>query len=83
MKYIQYTIRNIPPKVDHYLRTTSEKSNMSFNQFLVNILIRGTGLSEDLPAFHDLDGLSGTWKEDRKFDEALRAQDQIDPHLWK
>lgn len=31
----------------------------------------------------DLSGIAGTWVDDPGFDEAIAAQRQIDPDLWK
>ncbi len=83
IKSIQYTIRQIPPKVDEVLRSMAKQENQSFNETIVQALVRGSGLTESKAKYHDLDKLAGAWMKDPKFDEAIRAQDQIDPNLWK
>ena len=79
----QYTIRQIPEKVDEALRYKAKIEGRSLNEVVVEALTHGIGLSETKTEFHDLDHLAGTWKEDPKFDEAIRDQDQIDPDIWK
>ena len=32
---------------------------------------------------HELDPLIGSWKEDPKFDAAIRAFEQVDEAMWK
>jgi hypothetical protein len=35
------------------------------------------------PRKRDLSDIAGTWVEDPAFDEAIEAQRQIDPDMWK
>ena len=83
MKMIQYTIRQIPSQIDEALRQKSKKEGRSLNEVAVEAITLGSGFAETRPQYHDLDSLIGSWKKDSKFDEAIHAQDQIDPHLWK
>lgn len=78
----QYTIRNLSAKLDHRLRQKTKETGKSLNEVVLDALHRGVGFSDRPIEYHDLDGLIGTWKEDPAFDEALRLQDQVDPHLW-
>lgn len=43
MKAMQYTIRNIPPEIDRYLRRQSEVSGVSLNQTILNELSERAG----------------------------------------
>ena len=79
---IQYTIRQVPARVDRSLRQQSKQSGHSLNEAALEALAKGLGLAEEPVRFHDLDTLAGTWKEDSAFDAALTAQDQVDPRLW-
>jgi len=45
---------------------------------IIIILLDGT-----TQVHHDLDDLAGSWVADDKFDQAVKAMDQIDPELWK
>ena len=37
----------------------------------------------ELAVFHDLDSLAGSWVEDKAFDQAVGAFEQVDEDLWK
>ncbi len=41
------------------------------------------GLDRERIRYHDLDSLAGSWVEDPEFEEAIRAQDQVDLELWQ
>ncbi len=83
VKNTQYTLRQIPSKVDETLRHKAQQQAKSLNQIAIEALTLGAGLADQKMLFHDLDKLAGSWKDDPKFDEALRAQDEIDLTLWK
>ena len=83
MKSIQYTLRDVPRQVDQALRTKARQSAKSLNTVALEALTAGAGLAEKPVIHHDLDHLPGTWVEDAAFDEAIRAQDAIDPDIWK
>ncbi len=79
----QYTIRDVPSKVDGALRRKAKREGKSLNQVAVEALTLAVGLAEERPTYHDLDHLAGTWVTDPEFDAAVRAQDQVDPELWR
>ncbi len=83
MKTMQYTIRGIPPTVDHAVRERARKSNESLNSILAGAIRRGLGLTEDQPDFHDLDDLAGTWVPDPEFDRAMEMFESIDQDVWQ
>lgn len=83
MKRLQYTIRQVPEALDRALRQRSEHDGASLNETVLNVLARGSGLANEPMRFHDLDDLAGTWVEDSKFDEAIRAQDRVDARMWR
>jgi hypothetical protein len=79
---VQFTVRNVPPKVASALKRKAEGSDQSLNRVLVDALTKAAG--GDAPVVHhDLDALIGSWEEDPAFDEAIRAQHVIDEKLWK
>ncbi|MDA2930262.1 hypothetical protein MYX84_09990 [Acidobacteria bacterium AH-259-O06] len=80
---IQYTLRGVPLRVDEALRRKAQQQGKSLNQVALEALASGTGLTEEPILYHDLDSLAGTWVEDARFEEAVRAQDQVDPSLWQ
>jgi plasmid stability protein len=79
----QYTLRDIPPALDRALRERAEREGKSLNQAAREALTRGVGLPDQEPLSHDLDELAGTWQEDAAFDEAILAQDAVDPDTWR
>jgi hypothetical protein len=79
----QYTVRAVPHHVDRAIRRKARQEGKSLNQVTVEALTAGSGMGEEPLLYHDLDALAGTWVEDADFDAALRAQDEIDPELWK
>jgi len=80
---IQYTIRQVPKRIDEVLRRRSRHSRRSLNEEALHALSRGLGVAEEKVLHHDLDSLAGTWQEDNAFDAAIAAQDQVDPKLWR
>jgi hypothetical protein len=81
---LQYTVRNIPQPVDRALRRKAREEGKSLNEVLRDALIREAAVVEPSTRIHtDLDPLAGTWVDDPGFDEAIRAQDQVDESLWR
>lgn len=80
---IQYTLRNIPPRLDRQLRERSTRYGASLNTVAVQALSQALGLEDQAPVFHDLDDLVGTWVDDPVFDEVMKAQDQVDEESWQ
>lgn len=78
----QYTIRNLSRRLDETLRKKSRESGKSLNEIVLDVLHQGAGLGDQPLLHHDLDHLIGSWKEDPKFEEALRLQDQVDRKIW-
>ena len=77
---MQYTIRGVPPAVDAALRKRARVSGRSLNDVVIEALAEGAGISLQR---RNLDDIAGTWIEDKAFDEAIAAQDQIDWDVWK
>jgi hypothetical protein len=80
---IQYTLRQVPARVDRSLRQKSKQSGKSLNEAAIEALSKGLGLADEKIRFHDLDALAGSLQEDAAFDAAIQAQDRVDPRLWK
>lgn len=80
---MQYTIRNVPRRVEILLRRRAKQEKKSLNAVALEALKSGSGLTAAPTTYHDLDELAGTWQEDPAFEEALAAQDQIDVRLWR
>ena len=77
---IQYTVRGVPPEVDHALRQKAAHLKLSLNQLVVQELTRAT---IGRPRKADFSGLVGQWTPDPAFDEVIASQRQIDWDKWK
>ncbi len=80
---IQYTIRQVPEEVDAKLREMAVKQGCSLNYAVLDTLSRVAGANDSPLVFHDLDLLAGSWVEDKAFDQAMSAFEQVDADLWK
>ena len=81
---LQYTVRAVPAHVDRALRRKAATERKSLNAILREALIKEAGAAEPSGRLYtDLDALAGTWLDDPGFDEAIRAQDQVDASLWR
>ena len=80
---MQYTLRDIPPSVDHELRRRARAQGKSLNAIAIEALLRGVGLGETPVRARDLSDIAGTWREDEDFDRAIRDQDQVDEAMWR
>lgn len=80
---MQYTIRDIPKRIDEAIRRKAKAEGKSLNQIAVEAMTAGLGLG-GRPVLHDdLDFMLNTWVDDPVFDEVRRQHDQIDPEMWK
>ena len=78
---MQYTIRNVPERIDSALRKAAQSQGKSLNEVAIEALARGIGLSGNVFRHRDLNDIAGTWQEDPAFDRALAMQDAIDNEL--
>jgi hypothetical protein len=79
----QYTIRGVTKSLDGQLRKLAQKKGVSLNTWVLEVLMRYVGMSEQQPLHHDFDDLCGKWVEDKDFNEVLADQRKIDEELWK
>jgi hypothetical protein len=79
----QYTIRNIPERVDSSLRRKAKLSGKSFNQIVVEALTMGSG--EQIKPKRDFSFIIGSMseKEASEMENEIRNQRKIDRDLWK
>jgi hypothetical protein len=82
-KSVQLTIRDVPVEVKKLFWHHATAQKKSLNNVLVEALSHAAGIASEPVIYTDLDELAGLWVKDTKFDEAIAAQDQIDPLLWK
>ncbi len=82
----QLTLRSISARLRAALAREAERRGQSLNKTLLALLSERLGLSGEAGAveYDDLDELAGTWTkaDGARFEEALRAQRQVDARLW-
>jgi len=83
MANIQYTIRTIPVAIDRALRRRAKQEEKSLNAVTVEALARGLELDAQSVEHTDLDGLIGSWKEDKAFDLAIADFERVDDAMGK
>lgn len=79
----QYTIRQVPSAIDRSLRQKSRREGKSMNTVAIEALSAGLRVKGESIRHDDLDFMAGSWIEDKKFDDAIAAQDRVDPKLWQ
>ncbi len=80
---MQYTLRNIPNRIDQALRERARAESKSLNQVVIEALARALGITGEEVRHRDLRDLAGTWQEDPEFEEAIADQEVVDEELWK
>jgi len=83
----QLSIRAVDARLRNALEREAARRGKSLNKTVLALLAETLGLAA-APASEehdDLDELAGTWSksEAARFDEALRAQRQVDAKLWR
>ena len=79
---MQYTLRDIPPRLDDALRQRAKDEGKSLNQVTIEALLRAFGLVGSPVLQRDVSAIAGSWQEDPDFDAALEDQHRIDEELW-
>jgi hypothetical protein len=80
---MQYTIRNVPRRLDKELREAARKEGKSLNQTVLERLMVACGLTGEELKRRDLGEVAGHWTEDEAVEDALKAQREIDLEMWK
>jgi len=83
IRCMQYTIRNLPARLDKLIRKRAKEEGKSLNTVAVEALMEAFGLRGSVEAHRDLGDLAGSWVEDAAVDEALEAQRGIDEEVWR
>ncbi len=81
------TIRRVDPGLDRVIKSRAKQSNLSVNQWVLDVLRKVTGMGKE-PVFKkhtDLDALAGGWsKEEAKaFQKNTQIFERIDEDMWK
>jgi hypothetical protein len=83
---MQYTLRDIPKKVDQALRQKAKLEGRSLHEVAKEALALGAGIvpiGQKPVKRRDLSDIAGTYVHDPGFEEAMREQDKIDPRDWE
>jgi plasmid stability protein len=80
---MQYTIRNLPARLDEAIRKRAKEEGKSLNTVAVEALMEAFGLRGSMEPARDVTDLAGSWVEDAAVDEALQAQRGIDDEMWR
>ncbi len=74
---MQYTVRNVPKRLDAALRRAAGEQGKSLNQVTIEALTRGVGVNGEPTRQRDLSDIAGSWREDPVFNSAVADQDVI------
>ena len=82
---MQYTIRNVPTKLDAKLRAKARREKKSLNSLLIEQLYSSVNRlsTSKLRQHHDYDRFLGSWVKDPGFDEAMKDMRVVDPKDWQ
>lgn len=80
---MQYTLRNIPPRLDKALRAKARREQKSINKVAVETLETALGTQSTPCKGIDVSGIAGSWVEDPETEAVLREFDRIDPEKWR
>ena len=84
MKSIQYTIRNVPPKVDRYYRKLAKLSGKSLNQVILEDLADKSGAKNNKDGFiGSIDWFIGAKTIDEASYRAWEEDDKIQKELTR
>jgi plasmid stability protein len=77
------TVRNLPPEVAEALEREKRRRGESLNRTVIELLRQGLGVG--VARSNGLAGLAGKWSEEefRRFEDAVRLFEEVDPELWR
>jgi hypothetical protein len=76
---MQYTIRNVPKRVDEALRRKAKEEGRSLNELVIEAIEQRLKLPEEKKVYHDLDWFIGAGELEPEVLEALEEQRRITP----
>ncbi len=78
------TIRNVPPRLAEALDRERRRRDASLNQTVLDVLGRGLGVSDEGGYSNGLGKLAGGWTDEdfRRFEEAVKPLETVDPEMW-
>jgi plasmid stability protein len=79
---MQYTIRNIPKKLDQAIRAKAKAEGKSINVVAVEAIAAGLGMSSNGRPKRDLSMFTSSEEDARAIEEAHAYFDRVDPEKW-
>ena len=82
------TIHHLDDASAEWIEEQASQRGIEKEEIVLQLIHRGIGLElkkEQLPVYHDLDALAGTWSEEdaAEFDRATASFRQVDEELWR
>jgi hypothetical protein len=77
-----YTLTNIPPNVEAFIRARAASEQISPEQAIVEALEHYLNVALHANAKSEIPAVPGAWKDDPEFEVALREQRLIDWEVW-
>jgi plasmid stability protein len=77
-----YTISNIPPDVEAFIRARAAAEHKSAEQAIVDTLVSYLDNKVKAANCHESSGIEGAWRDDPGFAAAIRDQSLIDWEAW-
>lgn len=76
-------IRDVDPVVVENIKLAAKQRGISVSKLVAEMLSEQFA-GGDLPQYHDLDDLAGTWSAQdlREFEQAIEPLTKVDPQLW-
>ncbi len=80
---MQYTLRNIPERLDALLRERARGEGRSLNDVVIEALLQSMGLSGQPVRRRNLESFVGCWVKDPQAERCLEDQRLVDAELWR
>lgn len=82
------TIHHLDDASAEWIEEQASQRGVDKEEIVLHLIHRGINLEQkkaQLPTYHDLDSLAGTWSEDdaAEFDDATANLRQVDKELWR
>jgi len=81
------TLHDIDEATANWIREEAQRRRVSVESLAVELIHRGVDVerqAHQLPPYHDLDSLAGTWSDTEavEFANAISDFEQVDDNLW-
>jgi hypothetical protein len=85
---VTITIHHLDDATADWIEDQAAQRGVDKETILLELIRRGLDLEQEkseLPRYHDLDSLAGTWSEEEAaaFDRATASLRQVDEELWR